>query len=120
MPLPLVSKPGITGASTLSIPKDWSPVWFRNLITTQLKGGDVRNAIGANGIKITGNISSPYATIGLSTPAGAAQSGSIYQGSGAPSNANGNNGDFYFRTDTPGTANQRIYVKSAGAWVGIL
>jgi hypothetical protein len=55
------------------------------------------------------------------TPAGALQSTySTYQGSGVPSNANGANGDFYLRGDTPGTANQRIYVKSAGAWVGIL
>jgi hypothetical protein len=55
-----------------------------------------------------------------STPANAAQNGSLFQGSGAPSNTNGNNGDVYFRTDTPGTANQRIYIKSAGAWVGIV
>ena len=39
---------------------------------------------------------------------------------GAPNNANGSNGDFYLRNDTPGTANQRLYVKIAGAWTGIL
>ena len=44
----------------------------------------------------------------------------IYLSSGAPAAGLGNNGDFYFRSDTPGTANQRIYVKSAGAWVGIV
>jgi hypothetical protein len=43
---------------------------------------------------------------------------SIFSGSGAPSG--GANGDYYLRTDTPGTANQRLYVKSAGTWVGIL
>lgn len=42
----------------------------------------------------------------------------IQVGSGAPSG--GSNGDFYFRTDTPGTSNQRLYVKSAGSWTGIL
>lgn len=47
-------------------------------------------------------------------------SSSLRSGSGAPATALGANGDFYFRTDTPGTVNQRIYVKSAGAWVGIL
>jgi hypothetical protein len=120
MTIPLKSKPGLTGASALSIPKDWDATWFRNFINNLLKGADVRNAIGANGISVTGTIASPYATIGLTTPAGTQQSGALYQGSGAPSNANGNNGDFYFRTDTPGTANQRIYIKSAGAWVGIL
>lgn len=45
---------------------------------------------------------------------------SLYAGSGVPSNSNGSNGDFYLRGDTPGTANQRIYIKSAGSWVGIL
>ncbi len=44
----------------------------------------------------------------------------IYSCTGVPSNSIGANGDFYFRTDTPGSANQRLYVKSAGAWVGIL
>jgi len=44
----------------------------------------------------------------------------LYSASGVPSNAQGVNGDFYFRTDTPGTANQRLYVRSAGAWVGIV
>jgi hypothetical protein len=44
----------------------------------------------------------------------------FFSGSGAPNNANGNDGDYYFRSGTPGTANQRIYVKSAGAWVGVV
>jgi hypothetical protein len=43
----------------------------------------------------------------------------IYGGSGVPNNANGSNGDFYFRGDTPGTANQRIYIKSAGTWIAL-
>lgn len=64
----LISKPGITSASTLAIPKDWDKTWFRNFIQNQLKGADVRNAIGLNGIVITGNISSPYATISLGAP----------------------------------------------------
>lgn len=44
----------------------------------------------------------------------------LFQGTGVPNNANGNDGDFYLRGDTPGTANQRLYVKAAGAWAGIL
>lgn len=59
----LISKPGIGGATQLSIPKDWSATWFRSLVADLLKGADVRNAIAGPGIKITGNISSPYATI---------------------------------------------------------
>lgn len=46
--------------------------------------------------------------------------GSLWNGSGAPPNTLGVAGDYYFRTDTPTTANQRIYVNSAGTWVGIL
>lgn len=56
------------------------------------------------------------------------QSGNRFsQGSGAPSKPAGVNpasGDLYFRTDTPGTANQRIYVCTVGGgtptWVGIV
>lgn len=65
----LVSKPGITSASTLSIPKDWSSSWFRNFIDNQLKGADVRNAVGSGGIKINGTIASPYATVGFQSQA---------------------------------------------------
>lgn len=43
-----------------------------------------------------------------------------WTGSGVPAAGLGSNGDYYLRSDTPGTANQRIYVKSAGAWAGIL
>lgn len=46
--------------------------------------------------------------------------GNLWGGSGVPAAGLGNNGDYFFRTDTPGVANQRVYVKSAGAWVGIL
>jgi hypothetical protein len=44
----------------------------------------------------------------------------MYSGNGVPAAGLGANGDFYFRFDTPGTANQRLYVKAAGAWTGIL
>lgn len=65
MAIVLASKPGLSSTTTLNIPKDWDPTWFRNLISNQLKGGDVRNAVGTNGISITGNIASPYATISI-------------------------------------------------------
>lgn len=46
---------------------------------------------------------------------------SVYTCTGGPPGPSvGNNGDFAFRQDTPGIANQRIYVKSSGAWVGIV
>lgn len=51
----------------------------------------------------------------------------ISSGSGAPSKPNTINptaGDIYFRTDTPSTANQRIYICTVGGgtptWVGIV
>ncbi|SRR5258706_40675 len=54
-----------------------------------------------------------------STDAGAAQSASaVRAGTGAPNNANGNNGDIYFRSD--GAALTTIYQRRAGAWVGII
>jgi hypothetical protein len=84
--------------------------------------------IGADGLSVAGVVSllsngtgNFQGGVSPGSPAGGAfQAGKVYQGSGVPSNANGNDGDTYLRTDTPGTANQRIYVKSAGAWVGIL
>jgi hypothetical protein len=59
----LNTKPGINGANVLSIPTEWDATWFRHFINNSLKGADVRNAIAGAGITITGNISSPYATI---------------------------------------------------------
>ena len=54
-------------------------------------------------------------------PSGAFGGGNgLFQGTGVPSNADGASGDIYFRVDTPGTANQRIYIKNGGAWVGIV
>lgn len=54
------------------------------------------------------------------TPTG--RGGKIYSGSGAPGTITGSAaGDFYFRTDTPTTANQRIYVATAAnTWTGIV
>ena len=53
------------------------------------------------------------------TPAGVDQvNAGLFGGSGAPNNANGNNGDFYFRGD--GGAGTSIYMKRAGAWVAIV
>jgi hypothetical protein len=61
----LKSKPGITTANTLSIPKDWDAAWFRSFIANKLQGSDVRNAVGANGIVVSGTLASPYATISI-------------------------------------------------------
>lgn len=42
----------------------------------------------------------------------------IFAGTGAPSNAQGNNGDFYLRSD--GGAGTSIYQKRTGSWIGIV
>jgi hypothetical protein len=60
---------------------------------------------------------------GISFVTGAAMGGAnavmgFSMGSGAPNNANGNNGDVYVRQD--GGALSTIYQRRAGAWVGIL
>lgn len=53
-----------------------------------------------------------------STPAGAAQSAAaIHAGSGAPSDSDGANGDFYFRSDGTVSGNTVVYHKEAGSWV---
>lgn len=57
--------------------------------------------------------------IGFNDSSGAVAS-KLWSGTGAPAAALGSNGDFYFRFDTPGTANQRLYIRSAGAWTAIL
>lgn len=53
------------------------------------------------------------------TDAGAIQAASAMRaGTGAPNNANGANGDYYFRSD--GGAGTYIYFRAAGAWGAIL
>lgn len=58
-------KPGLTAGAVKHVTKEWDQHWFRRFVANFLAGADVRNAIGVNGVKITGNITSPYATIGL-------------------------------------------------------
>lgn len=53
------------------------------------------------------------------TDAGAYQTAcGLYAGTGAPSNANGADGDFYFRSD--GGALTTVYQRRAGTWTGIV
>lgn len=65
-------------------------------------------------LKVGGAIAPGYHGGGTSNQA------HLYSGPGVPPDSYGANGDYYLRTDTPGTANQRLYVKSAGSWQGIL
>ena len=55
------------------------------------------------------------------TAASAAQTATkLSGGSGAPSNGDGANGDFYFRSDGTAGGNTVIYHKEAGAWVALV
>lgn len=58
-------------------------------------------------------------TVQPTTPSGGTQTASrLFVVTGAPSNADGQNGDYVFRSD--GGVLTRIYQKVAGAWVGVL
>lgn len=55
------------------------------------------------------------------TAAGVAQTAvSLYAGTGAPSNSDGANGDFYFRGDGTQAGNTVVYHKETGAWVALI
>lgn len=55
------------------------------------------------------------------TPAGLAQTNlKLTGGSGVPNNADGADGDFYFRSDGTAAGNTVIYHKQAGAWVALV
>lgn len=71
-----------------------------------------RNRFNGARPQMWGNTTSDFTLAGVT--------GGVHYGSGAPSNTMGINGDTYHRTDTPGTANQRMYVKNAGAWAGVV
>jgi hypothetical protein len=94
---------------------------FNNL--TNVNGGLTKFSAGNTGsiclqINADGsvNIIAPFYP---ATPAAVSQTAcSLYAGTGAPNNANGANGDIYFRSD--GGALTTIYQRRAGAWVGIV
>lgn len=116
---PLISKPGITNASTLSIPKTWSASWFASFISSQLTGADVRNALGVDGISVSGNLTSPYATIGLT--AGYGTEGYVYTAQGPNVNpiwAPAAGGSSLTVTDGTNTVTGTTKITVSGATVG--
>jgi hypothetical protein len=96
-------------------------------------GGSNRWAIGASGSTVwTGSQAIWNTSIGTTTmiingATGSLQLGTttglggrFFSGSGAPT-LSANSGDYYFRTDTPAVANQRIYIcTGATNWTGIV
>lgn len=78
---------------------------------------DTTNSFENFGIADSGAISSRN-SIAPGTDAGAAQTVChLFAGTGVPNNANGINGDFYFRSDGTVAGNNVQYHKEAGAWV---
>lgn len=67
---------------------------------------------GTGSIRTTGKIYPATDALAAQTAAG------IFAGTGAPNNANGDNGDFYLRSD--GGALTTVYQKRAGTWTGIV
>jgi len=86
-------------------------------------------ALGANALNATANsvLIGGTGTLSLRTPgkiypgtdANAVQTAAgLYAGTGAPNNANGADGDYYFRSDAAG--NTALYQKRAGSWEAII
>jgi hypothetical protein len=90
---------------------------------TAMATGSFTNA-GTSTVVQSNNFGNQKSQIGaagfyLPSPANAIQDNTgMYGFVGAPSNSNGSNGDFYFRSD--GGAGTTIYQKRAGSWVGIV
>jgi hypothetical protein len=108
-----VSVPGFTGSTCLCIYNSgltpgqiFTPSFAMGIGTGANNSGAV---VAPNGVQLRNS--------GLVGGNGAL----LWSGNSAPVAALGSNGDYFFRTDTPGTANQRIYVKNnSGVWVGIV
>lgn len=80
--------------------------------TLNSQGGTSSGPVSAASVSTTGGHQ-----LGNGTVAGP----TLWGGSGVPAGTLGAIGDYYFRSDTPGTANQRLYVKTAaGTWTAIL
>jgi hypothetical protein len=72
---------------------------------------------GSTMFQITNGVITCVGDLRPSTAAGAAQTGALHMGSGAPSNGDGSDGDFYMRTDGTVAGNTIIYHKQGGSWV---
>ncbi len=110
--------------------------WFSNASTCSLQLGSGANVTWnttyiedpfffsggpANSIILGMGSSYPISGSGSGmSPGSFGQSGTnrIWQGAGVPSDSNGGNGDFYFRTD--GSTSTHLYVKTVGSWTGIV
>ncbi len=116
--LPFAAGSGGALRSVNGANSDFEPMaqYFETL-TLRYRTGVATTAIAAQ-IDTAGQMSL-LTRLFLGTDAGAIQSAcGLYAGTGAPNNANGSNGDYYFRSD--GGVATHIYFKAAGAWAGII
>lgn len=91
--------------------------------------GGIDRTIGTIRMRSNGTDNATLSNVGVFSTKGkiypAADEGAIQTacgvmaGSGAPDDANGANGDFYFRSDGTGGANTAIYHKEGGTWVAL-
>jgi hypothetical protein len=81
------------------------------LVGSQIQFRSSGSAILGGGVGIT--------STGAFSPSsfGSAQTGAIWMGTGVPSNADGTDGDFFFRSDGTVAAHTVLYHKQAGVWV---
>jgi hypothetical protein len=99
---------------------------FPNAVDEVSGEKEIADAIMATQSYLLGNMpvvfNGPVASVNAVKPGNTSvPGGSLWSGSGAPATGLGSVGDYYFRTDTPGTASQRIYVKTGAAvWTGIV
>jgi hypothetical protein len=93
---------------------------YSSLITLSSRdNGLIPESIEERILTILAMLASGQAPDGTATPA--PPLGILYSGSGAPNIPAATAGSYYFRTDTPATANQRIYVATAtNTWTGIV
>lgn len=79
------------------------------------------NAVSQNNLLITdAGVITLHNKLYLATDGAATQSGgALYAGPGAPNNANGANGDFYFNTGGTHGGTNLMYHKEAGSWVSL-
>lgn len=106
-------------AFSYNLKNDGSPSYNSlNIIQSSATSGQITMSGGAVKVNF------PVATTGgimPGTPAQAMQATAVlYAGSGVPSNANGSDGNFYFRSDSPSsTLKTNLYVRVGGVWTGI-
>lgn len=116
-------------AGTLLVQANIGTIAIQNSNSVNITGGTISTVTVLGSILNTVTVAATTLTtvstasfggaIQPATPASAAQTAcQLWAGTGVPSNANGQNGDYYFRSD--GGVTTHLYFKAAGAWAGLI